>query len=115
KARGSSGTGAPGMVMPTTSTPPTPSTRARTSRPSAPKTALPPPSSDDVAEFRRLSAERARISSGKGKGVDRVTPSKRLRADAFPAAAVGGEASASGGNGLLRAKAYSVVKSRYSE
>ncbi|KFK25739.1 hypothetical protein AALP_AA8G153300 [Arabis alpina] len=115
KARGSSGTGAPGVAMPTTSTPLAPSTRARTSRPSAPKTALPPPSSDDVAEFRRLSAERAHISSGKGKGVDRVTPSKRQRADAFPAAAIGREASVSGGDGLLRAEAYSVVKSRYSE
>ncbi|KFK41019.1 hypothetical protein AALP_AA2G074800 [Arabis alpina] len=93
KARGSSGTGAPGVAMPTTSTPPAPLMRARTSRLSAPKTALPPPSLDDVAEFRRLSAERARIFSGKGKGVDRVTPSKRQRADAFPAAAIGGEAS----------------------
>ncbi|KFK22062.1 hypothetical protein AALP_AAs50054U000100, partial [Arabis alpina] len=105
KARGSSGTGAPKVVTPTTSTPPAPSTRARTSRPSAPKTALPPPSSGDVAEFRRLSAERARISSGKGKGIDRMTPSKRQRVDAFPAAAVGGEASPSGGDGLLRAEA----------
>ncbi|KFK23641.1 hypothetical protein AALP_AAs68684U000100 [Arabis alpina] len=77
KARGSLGTGAPRVARPTTSTPPAPSTRARTSRPSAPKTALPPPSSGDVAEFHRLSAERARISSGKGKGVDRMTPSKR--------------------------------------
>ncbi|KFK22407.1 hypothetical protein AALP_AAs65984U000200 [Arabis alpina] len=115
KARGSSGIDAPGVAMPMTSTPPAPSTRARTSRPSAPKTALPPPTLDDVAEFRRLSAERARISSGKEKGVDRVTPSKRQRADAFPAAAIGGEASVSGGDGLLRAGAYSVVKSRYSE
>ncbi|KFK24332.1 hypothetical protein AALP_AAs60350U000100 [Arabis alpina] len=100
KARGSSGTGAPRVAMPTT--------RARTSRPSAPKTALPPPSSGDVEEFRRLSAERTRISSGKGKGVDRVTPSKRQRADAFPAAAVSGEASASGGDVLLSDKAYSL-------
>ncbi|KFK40240.1 hypothetical protein AALP_AA3G348600 [Arabis alpina] len=115
KARGSSGTGAPMVATPTTSTPPAPSTRARTSRPSAPKTTLPPPSSGDVAEFRRLSAERARISSGKGKGIDRMTPSKRQRADVFPAAAVGGEASPSGGDGLLRAEAYAVVKSRYSE
>ncbi|KFK31280.1 hypothetical protein AALP_AA6G092100 [Arabis alpina] len=115
KARGSPGTGAPRVAMPTTSTPPATSTRARTSRPSAPKTALPPPSLGDVAEFRRLSAERARISSGKGKSVDHVTPSKRQSADAFPAAAVGGEASASGGDGLLRDEAYSVMKSRYSE
>ncbi|KFK24193.1 hypothetical protein AALP_AAs53620U000200 [Arabis alpina] len=115
KARGSSGTGAPMVATPTTSTPPAPSTRARTSRPSAPKTTLPPPSSGDVAEFRRLSAERARISSGKGKGIDRMTPSKRQRADAFPAAVVGGEASPSGGDGLLRAEAYAVVKSSYSE
>ncbi|KFK22034.1 hypothetical protein AALP_AAs50883U000100 [Arabis alpina] len=70
KARGSLGTGAPRVVTPTTSTPPAPSTRARTSRPSVPKTALPPPSSGDIAEFRRLSAERPRISSGKGKGID---------------------------------------------
>ncbi|KFK22317.1 hypothetical protein AALP_AAs69984U000100 [Arabis alpina] len=115
KPKGSSGTGAPRVATPTTSTPPAPSTRARTSRPSAPKTALPPPSSGDVVEFRRLSAEGARISSGKGKGIDRMTPSKRQRADAFPIAAVGGEASPSGGDGLLRAEAYAVVKSRYSE
>ncbi|KFK40901.1 hypothetical protein AALP_AA2G058100, partial [Arabis alpina] len=113
KGRGSSGTSVPRMVVPMTATPP--AMRARSSRPSAPKTALPPPSLDDVVEFRRLSAERARISSGKGKGVDRVTPSERQRADAFPVAAVGGEASASGGYGLLRGEAYSVVKSRYSE
>ncbi|KFK41205.1 hypothetical protein AALP_AA2G099000 [Arabis alpina] len=62
-----------------------------------------------------LSAERARISSGKGKGIDRITPSKRQRADAFPATAVGGEASLSGGDRLLRAEAYAMVKSRYSE
>ncbi|KFK39400.1 hypothetical protein AALP_AA3G240100 [Arabis alpina] len=115
KARGSSGTRAPRVTMPTTSTLPAPLMRARTSRPSAPKTALPPPSSGDVAEFRRLSAERSRISSGKGKGVDRVTPSKRQRVDVFPVAVVGGEPSASGGDGLLRDEAYSVVKSRYSE
>ncbi|KFK23000.1 hypothetical protein AALP_AAs61233U000100 [Arabis alpina] len=115
KTRGSSGIDAPRVAMPTTSTPPAPSTRARISQPSAPKTALPPPSSGDVAEFRRLSAERARVSSGKGKGVDRATPSKRQRTDAFPTADLGGEASASGGDGLLRGESYSVVKSRYSE
>ncbi|KFK33138.1 hypothetical protein AALP_AA6G335900 [Arabis alpina] len=87
KARGSSGTGAPRVATPTTSTPPAPSTRARTSRPSAPKAAPPPPSSGD----------------------------KRQRADAFPAVAVSGEASPLGGDGLLRAEAYAVVKSRYSE
>ncbi|KFK22602.1 hypothetical protein AALP_AAs59053U000100 [Arabis alpina] len=53
KARGSSGTRAPRVAMPTTSTPPASSIRARTSQPSGPKTALPPPSSGDVAEFRR--------------------------------------------------------------
>ncbi|KFK40784.1 hypothetical protein AALP_AA2G040500 [Arabis alpina] len=115
KARGSSGTDVPRVAMPTTSTLPAPSTRARTSLPSAPTTALPPPSSGDVAEFRRLSAERARVSSSKGKGVDRATPSKRQRADAFPAATVGGVSCTSDGDGLLRAEAYSVVKSRYSE
>ncbi|KFK22512.1 hypothetical protein AALP_AAs53687U000100 [Arabis alpina] len=113
KGRGSLGTSVPRMAVPMAATPP--AIRARSSRPSAPKTALPPPSSGDVAEFRRLSAERARVSSGKGRGIDRVTPSKRQRADAFPAAALGGGASASGGDGLLHGEAYSVVKSRYSE
>ncbi|KFK28825.1 hypothetical protein AALP_AA7G054000 [Arabis alpina] len=115
KARGSSGTRAPRVAMPTTSTPPTSLVQARTSRPSAPQTALPPPSAGDVAEFRRLSAEGARISSGKGKGIDRMTPLKRQRVDSFPVAAVGGESSARGGDGLLRDEAYSVVKSRYTE
>ncbi|KFK32350.1 hypothetical protein AALP_AA6G230200 [Arabis alpina] len=115
KAKGPSDTITPRVATPTTSTSPAPSVRARSSRPLAPRTVLPPPSSGDVAEFRRLSAERARISSGKGKDVDCVTPSKRQRVDAFPAAAVGGEASASRVGGLLRDKAYSVVKSRYSE
>ncbi|KFK41867.1 hypothetical protein AALP_AA2G181300 [Arabis alpina] len=56
KAKGSSGTRAPGVAMPTTSTLPALLMRARTSRPSTPKTALRPPPSGDVAEFRRLSA-----------------------------------------------------------
>ncbi|KFK31535.1 hypothetical protein AALP_AA6G125000 [Arabis alpina] len=115
KTRGSSVVGAPRVVMPMTLTPPAPSTQARTSQPSTPKTVLPPPSSGDITEFRRLSADRARVSSGKGNGVDCVTPSKRQRTDAFPAAALGGEASASGDDGLLRGEAYSIVKSRYSE
>ncbi|KFK32777.1 hypothetical protein AALP_AA6G287300 [Arabis alpina] len=59
----------------------------------------------EVAEFRKLSAERARISSGKGKGVDRMTSSKRQRVDSHPAAAAGGHASASRVGGLLREKA----------
>ncbi|KFK23470.1 hypothetical protein AALP_AAs68695U000300 [Arabis alpina] len=98
-----------------TATPPALSMRARSSRASTPKTALLLPSSDDVVEFRRLSTERARISSGKGKGVDRVTPSKRQKVDAFLVAAVSGEASANDGDGLLRDEAYSVVKNRFSE
>ncbi|KFK41088.1 hypothetical protein AALP_AA2G084200 [Arabis alpina] len=73
KAKGSSGTSTPRVATPTTSTPSASSVRARSSRPLAPKTLLHPPSLGDVAEFRRLSAERARISSGKGKGVDRMT------------------------------------------
>ncbi|KFK36294.1 hypothetical protein AALP_AA4G103700 [Arabis alpina] len=88
--------------------------RAKPSRPSASKTLLPPPSGE-VAEFRRLSAERARISNGKGKGVDRKTPSKRQRVDSFPAAVVGIETSVSRVGGLLRDEAYSVVKSKASE
>ncbi|KFK29469.1 hypothetical protein AALP_AA7G137800 [Arabis alpina] len=53
--------------------------------------------------------------SGKGKGVDRVTPSKRQRVDTYPAAVVGRETSASHVGGLLRDEAYSAVKSRASE
>ncbi|KFK22944.1 hypothetical protein AALP_AAs67853U000100 [Arabis alpina] len=115
KAKGSSGTSTPRVAMPTTSTPLAPSARARSSRPLAPKTLLPLPSSGDVAEFCRLSAERARISSGKEKGVDRMTPSKRQRVDTFPAAVIGRETSASRVSGLLRDKAYSVVTSKASE
>ncbi|KFK29376.1 hypothetical protein AALP_AA7G125800 [Arabis alpina] len=76
----------PRVVAPMISTPTAPLVRARPSRSSASKTLLPPPSSGEVAEFRRLSAKRARISSGKEKGVDRETPSKRQRVEAFPAA-----------------------------
>ncbi|KFK29196.1 hypothetical protein AALP_AA7G101800 [Arabis alpina] len=91
KAKGSLGTNMPRVVIPMTSTPMAPSVRARSSRPLAPKTPatstiLPPPSSGKLAEFCRLLAERARISSGKGKGVDRETPSKRQRVDTYPAA-----------------------------
>ncbi|KFK36066.1 hypothetical protein AALP_AA4G073400 [Arabis alpina] len=120
KAKGSSGTNTPRVVAPTTSTPTAPSMRARSSRPLAPKTLPPPPSSGELAEFRRLSAERARISSSKGKGIDRVTPSKRQRVDTHPAAVVGRETSASHVassfvGGLLRDEAYSAVKSKTSE
>ncbi|KFK43730.1 hypothetical protein AALP_AA1G165000 [Arabis alpina] len=95
KAKGSSGSSTPRVATPTTSTPSASSVRARSSRPLAPKTLLPLPSLGDVVEFRRLSAERVRVSSGKGKGVDRMTPSKRQRVDAHPVAAVGRETSAS--------------------
>ncbi|KFK40618.1 hypothetical protein AALP_AA2G019700 [Arabis alpina] len=90
KAKGSSGTSTPRAVTPMTLTPTAPSLRARSSRPLAPKTLLPPPSSGEVAEFRRLSAERARISS----------------------AVVGRETSSSHVGGLLHDEAYSVVKSK---
>ncbi|KFK23085.1 hypothetical protein AALP_AAs43988U000100 [Arabis alpina] len=86
KAKGSSGTSTPRVVAPMSSTPTALSVRARSSKPLASKTLLPPLSSSEVAEFRRLSAERALISSGKGKGVDRETPSKRQRVDTYPAA-----------------------------
>ncbi|KFK24242.1 hypothetical protein AALP_AAs67875U000400 [Arabis alpina] len=88
-----------------TSAPTVPLVRARLSRLSASKPLLLLPSSGEVAEFRRLSAERARISSGKGKGIDRMTPSKRQRVDSHPAATVGRETSASRVGGLLHEKA----------
>ncbi|KFK24568.1 hypothetical protein AALP_AAs61185U000200 [Arabis alpina] len=115
KTRRSSGSSASRVVAPMTSSSTALSVRARPSRPSASKTLLPPPSSGEVAEFRRLSAERARISSGKGNGVDRETPLKRQRVDTFPAAVVGRETSASRDGGLLRDEAYSVVMSKASE
>ncbi|KFK31281.1 hypothetical protein AALP_AA6G092200 [Arabis alpina] len=123
KAGRSSGSSAPRVVAPMTSTPMALSVRARPSRPSASKHLLPPPSLGEVAEFRRLSAERAhissgevvefrrlsaertRISSGKRKDVDRASPSKRQRVDSHPATAVGRETSASRVGGLLREKA----------
>ncbi|KFK32259.1 hypothetical protein AALP_AA6G219000 [Arabis alpina] len=84
KTKRSSGSSASRVVAPMTSSPTDPSVRVRLSRPSASKTLLPPPSSGKVAEFCRLSAERARISSGKGKGVHRETPSKRQRDFSVP-------------------------------
>ncbi|KFK28885.1 hypothetical protein AALP_AA7G060400 [Arabis alpina] len=98
-----------------TSSPTAPSVRARPSRPSASKNLLPPPSSGEVAEFRTLSAERARISSGKGKDVDLETPSKRHKVDTFPASVVGRDTSASRVGGMLRDEAFSAVKSKASE
>ncbi|KFK39871.1 hypothetical protein AALP_AA3G299300 [Arabis alpina] len=97
KAKGSSGTHAPRAVAPMTSTPTAPG------------------GAGELAEFSRLSTEKARISSGKGKGVDRVTPSKRQRVDTSPTAVVGNETSASHVGGLLRDEAYSAVKSKASE
>ncbi|KFK31427.1 hypothetical protein AALP_AA6G110500 [Arabis alpina] len=72
-------------------------------------------SSGELAEFPRLSAERTRISNGKGKGVGCETPSKRQRVDTYPAIVVGRETSASHVGGLLRDEAYSAVKSKASE
>ncbi|KFK26813.1 hypothetical protein AALP_AA8G296700 [Arabis alpina] len=115
KTKSSSGSSVSRVVAPMTSSPTAPPVRARPSRPSASKTLLPPPSSGEVAEFCRLSAERARVSSGKRKGVDRETPSKRQRVDTFPAAVVGKETSASRVGGLLCDEAYSVVTSKASE
>ncbi|KFK32343.1 hypothetical protein AALP_AA6G229400 [Arabis alpina] len=66
KAKGSSGTNTPRAVAPMTSTPMAPSVLVRSSRPLAPKTLLPPPSAGELAEFCRLSSDRAQISSGKG-------------------------------------------------
>ncbi|KFK28839.1 hypothetical protein AALP_AA7G055600 [Arabis alpina] len=85
KAKGSSGTNTPRVVAPMTSTSTAPLVRAR------------------------LLAERARISSGKGKGVDRETPSKRQRVDTYHAAVVGRETLASHVGGLLHDEAYSAL------
>ncbi|KFK29468.1 hypothetical protein AALP_AA7G137700 [Arabis alpina] len=92
KSKGSAGTSTPRVVAPTSLTLTVPSARARSSRPLASKTLLPPPSSGELAEFRRLSAERARISS-----------------------VIGRETSASRVGGLVRDEAYSAVKSKASE
>ncbi|KFK39602.1 hypothetical protein AALP_AA3G265400 [Arabis alpina] len=115
KTMRSSGSSASRVVAPMTSSPTAPLVRARPSRPSRPKTLLTPPSLGEVAEFRGLSAERAHVSSGKRKGVDRETPLKRQRVDSFPAAVVGRETSASRVGGVLRDEAYSVVTSKASE
>ncbi|KFK32883.1 hypothetical protein AALP_AA6G299800 [Arabis alpina] len=77
-------------------------------------------SSGELTEFRRLSAERAHISSCKGKGVDREIPSKRQRVDTCPAAVAGRESSTSHVvvpfvGGLLCDEAYSAVMSKASE
>ncbi|KFK26030.1 hypothetical protein AALP_AA8G194500 [Arabis alpina] len=103
KTKRSFGSSASRVVVPMALSPTASLARAKPSRPLASKT-LPPPSSGEVAEFRRLSAERACISSSKGKGVDRMTPSKRQRVDSHPAATAGGQASASHVGGLLREK-----------
>ncbi|KFK41252.1 hypothetical protein AALP_AA2G105100 [Arabis alpina] len=99
----------------------------RSSRPLAPKTPAtstlrPPPSlsSDELAEFRMMSAERVRISSGKGKGIDREPPLKKRMVVTTLAAVVDREASTSGVvlplvSGLLRDEAYAATKSKASE
>ncbi|KFK32567.1 hypothetical protein AALP_AA6G259900 [Arabis alpina] len=120
KAKGSSGTNTPRAVTPMISTSMPPLVRARSSRPLVPKTVLPPPFSAEVAEFCRLSAERTRIFSCKGKGVIRETPLKRQRVDIYHAAVVSRETSASHVGvsfvgGLLRKEAYSAMKSKFSK
>ncbi|KFK22422.1 hypothetical protein AALP_AAs72208U000100, partial [Arabis alpina] len=103
KAARSSDTNTPRAVLPMTLTPTAASARGMSSRPLAPKTpptsTLPPPpslSSGELAEFCRISVERARISSGKGKGIDREPPSKKRRVDTSHVAVVDRETSASG-------------------
>ncbi|KFK33143.1 hypothetical protein AALP_AA6G336600 [Arabis alpina] len=84
KAARSSGTNAPRAVVPMTLTPTAPSVHARSSRPLAIKTPatstlLLPPSltPDKLAMRQKQSEKRARLSSGKGKGIDYGTSSKK--------------------------------------
>ncbi|KFK23937.1 hypothetical protein AALP_AAs44880U000200 [Arabis alpina] len=77
-------------------------------------------SSRSFVEFRRMSAERARISRGKGKGTNREPPSKKRRVDTSLTTIVDKEASASGValplvSGLLRDEAYAATKSKAPE
>ncbi|KFK28842.1 hypothetical protein AALP_AA7G055800 [Arabis alpina] len=67
-----------------------------------------------------MSAERARISNGKGKSIDREPPLKKQRVDTSLAAVVDREASVSGValplvSGLLRDEAYAAMKSKASK
>ncbi|KFK26567.1 hypothetical protein AALP_AA8G265600 [Arabis alpina] len=81
KATRSSGTDVPKAVVPRPRRPP---------KTSATSTLLPPPSltPDEFAMRHRLSAERAHISSGKGKEIDGGTPSKRCIVNTYHATVV---------------------------
>ncbi|KFK32138.1 hypothetical protein AALP_AA6G203100 [Arabis alpina] len=110
-----------------TSVPMTTSVRARSLMASALKTPdgptlhpPPPLTPDEFAVQHKLSEKRARFSSGKGKGIDFGTPTKRERVDAYSAVVVEIEASASRAAapsviGLLRDEAYAATKSKASE
>ncbi|KFK29595.1 hypothetical protein AALP_AA7G154700 [Arabis alpina] len=98
----STGSGVRRSVTPMTPALMAASAHERSSTTTAPKTpatkTLRPPSSltlDELAMRHTLSEKRAISSSGKGKGIDRGTPSKRQRVDIYPAAVVEREALAS--------------------
>ncbi|KFK34362.1 hypothetical protein AALP_AA5G135600 [Arabis alpina] len=124
KTTRSSGADAPRAVVPMTLTPSATLARARTSRPLAPATStLPLPPSltpDELAMRRRQSEKRARLSSGKRKGIDYETSSNKQRVDTHPGVVVEREVSVSrvaapSASGLLRDEAYAATKSKASE
>ncbi|KFK32041.1 hypothetical protein AALP_AA6G192600 [Arabis alpina] len=102
KAARSSGADAPRAVVSMTLTPTATLARARSSRPLAPKTlatlTLLPPLSltpNELAMRHKHLEKIARLSSGKGKGIDYGTFSKKQRVDTHPGVVVEREVSAS--------------------
>ncbi|KFK22012.1 hypothetical protein AALP_AAs39993U000300 [Arabis alpina] len=99
----------------------------RSSRPLAPKTPatstllLPPYlTPDELAIRHRQSKKRARLSNGKGKGIDYGTSSKKQRVVTHPGVVTEREVLASrvtapSASGLLRDEAYAATKSKASE
>ncbi|KFK26583.1 hypothetical protein AALP_AA8G267300 [Arabis alpina] len=127
KAARSSGADAPKAVVSMSSTPTATFAHARSSMPMALKTPsastlLLPPSltPDELTMQHRQSEKRARLSSGKEKGIDYGTPSKKQRVDTHPGVVVEREVSARlaiapSVSGLLRDEAYAATKSKASK
>ncbi|KFK41083.1 hypothetical protein AALP_AA2G083600 [Arabis alpina] len=88
KSMRSSGTDAPRAMVPMTMTPTATSVLARSSRSLTPKTPATPtlllPPSLTPYELVMRQRREPRLSSGKGKGIDYETPSKRQRVDTHP-------------------------------